>query len=599
MKKLFFLLIAAGCTASATAQNKAHPATYADAFSPRWALDVNVLGGAVSQTFKTANTAANYPDAITSNTGQLQFRNGYSYGADAQIGYFFGKARHFGLGTGIMFMEQRGVASLSNYHIDARATDAAGHIFRQVLTGNDVRENVRSSMVNIPVMLKYKNRFSKHWGFAADAGALINIQMRNAYSTHATFDQGAIYKFVQNTDGGTVSVYDNSPTPSPDSWLITKAEFLNNNPGGNWQEYASVKRAMGINVGDGLTTRDRTGNTTYRYGSLGFMVQPSVSYYLSDNVALNFGGYYMMQPIKNNAQNGYRLTDGNGSYSSVLNNVTATTVHAYGVNAGARFFIGMKDRDHDHVADRKDECVDVYGLKDFHGCPDTDSDGIQDSKDSCITVKGVALFNGCPDTDADSIQDREDECPFLAGPRALNGCPDKDKDGIADKNDLCPSVFGLAMYRGCPDTDGDNVPDNNDNCIDVAGPVSNKGCPVIIEPATSSSMTTPILFEVNMATIKQSSMPGIEDAVAELNRNQNATITIDGHADASGPESANKVLSLERANSVKVQLTQRGINAKRLKVKGHGSKVPVATNSTYEGKQQNRRAAMRLSPSGK
>jgi outer membrane protein OmpA-like peptidoglycan-associated protein len=593
--------MSAGCSVSAIAQNT-NTSGGSQVPSPRWSIDINLLGGMANQSFKTANTTANYPNAINSNTGNLTYSKGYSFGADAELGFFFGKKRHFGLGTGAMFMEQHGEATLTNFHMDYRAVDGAGNVFRHVLTGSDVKEDVISSMVNIPIVLKYKDRFSKHWGFSVDAGALLNVQMRNSYNTHATFDQGSIYKFVQNTDGGTTSVYDNAETPSTSDWLITKAEFLRNNPNGNWQEYASIKRSMGINAGDVLLTGNRRGNNRFNTGSIGFIIQPSLNYYLSDNVALNFGGYYMMQPFTNNAQRGYRLTDGSGSYSSVLNNVTSSTNNAYGLNIGAKFLIGRtnKDRDHDGVLDKNDKCPDVFGLAQFDGCPDTDKDGIPDYKDSCISVWGLAAFAGCPDTDADGIPDKEDECPLLAGPRKLNGCPDRDNDGIADKNDQCPDSFGLVEFHGCPDTDGDGVPNNEDNCPLAAGPASNHGCPIVPDTKDGTSkgdMNTPILFEVNMTTIYRGSIPTIEDAVNELNKDKNATITIDGHADSSGPEPANKVLSLNRANAVKSELTQRGINPNRLKTIGHGSQAPAATNSTYEGKEQNRRAKMKLHPS--
>lgn len=607
MKKLIFLLIAVISSASAIAQTtNEYPARR----SPRWAIDMNLRAGGASQKFKTANSLGNYPEAINSNTGDLKYTKGFSYGADLQLGYFFGKGRNFGLGTGLMYMEQKGDITLTNFRIDSRATDGAGNVFRQVIKGNDVRENITSRMVNVPVMFKYKGRMSKRWGVSADVGALINLRMMNSYTTNATFDQESIYKFQQNPDGSTTSVYDNSPTPSADSWIISRDAFMRNNPNGDWDAYASTKREMGINVGDGMTTNNRTGKTEYNAGSIGLMIQPTVNYYLSDNVSINLGGYYMMQPFKNNAQSDYRLTDGNGSYSSVQNNVTSSQNSAYGVNAGVRFFLGRKDRDKDGVADKKDDCPDVQGLADFNGCPDTDKDGIPDNKDSCVNVFGQAQFNGCPDTDGDDIMDKEDECPFVAGTKALKGCPDRDKDGIADKDDLCPDVFGLAIYRGCPDTDGDGVPDNKDKCPTVPGPVSNDGCPEpkAVTPAPKEEvkttttqqevrkgdMTTPITFEVNKAHVNESFNSTIEDAVYELNKNKEASIVIDGHADSSGPEDVNKILARRRAESVKAKLIAKGVNPNRLKVVGHGSDDPAASNDTYEGKKENRRVKMKL-----
>ncbi|MES2701516.1 MAG: OmpA family protein [Bacteroidota bacterium] len=599
MKQLYCMLIASLCSASAIAQ-RTSPHNHADSLSGRLVLDLNLLGGLASQSFTMGNSLANYPEAVNANTGLYKYKNGYSYGGELQLGLFVGKKRHFGLGSGILFMQQRGVATLDNFKVEYRTTDGAGNIYRQVVRGNEIKENITTNSINIPIVLKYKNRFSKHWGFAADAGVLVNLQLSNSYTTSASFDQEAVYKFVQSSDGGTTSVYDNGAIPSSNDWLITKAQFLKNNPNGNWDEYASTKRAMGINVGDGLSSGSRSGNKSYVDGSIGFIIKPAFNYFLSDNTALTFGAYYMMQPFKNDAQGNYRATDGNGGYSSGLNNVTASTNHSYGLNLGARFFMGRKDRDHDGIPDRRDYCPDVFGLIRFNGCPDTDNDGIPDSQDSCAKVWGIAAFHGCPDTDLDGTPDDRDECPRVAGPKELRGCPDRDGDGIVDKNDLCPDVPGPAMYKGCPDTDSDGVPDNEDNCPQVAGPASNHGCPIepekkTVEPA-KVDVATPILFEVNKSTIQHASIPVIEQAVEELNQNKKATIVIDGHADASGPESVNVILSRERANSVKSELTQRGVNPKRLKTRGHGSSKPAASNDTYEGKLQNRRASMKITP---
>ena len=175
MKKLLFLFLVAGSILQVTAQTKKSDYC-ADSLLSRWVIDVNLLGGGVSQTFTTANSNANYLNGLNMNTGQLKYINGYSLGADAQLGFFFGKKRHFGIGIGVLYMQQYGDAILNNYHVEYQATDGAGNIYRQVVTGDDVRESIVSKNLNIPLVLKYKDRFSKHWGFAVDAGALFNLQ---------------------------------------------------------------------------------------------------------------------------------------------------------------------------------------------------------------------------------------------------------------------------------------------------------------------------------------------------------------------------------------------------------------------------------------
>lgn len=136
-----------------------------------------------------------------------------------------------------------------------------------------------------------------------------------------------------------------------------------------------------------------------------------------------------------------------------------------------------RDRDHDKVSDKKDQCKDIAGVWEFMGCPDRDGDHIQDKDDACPDVPGLAALKGCPDKDGDGITDLEDACPADSGLVEFKGCPDKDGDKVIDKEDECPAEFGLAQFKGCPDKDNDSIPDKADKCPDKAGPASNDGCP--------------------------------------------------------------------------------------------------------------------------
>ncbi|HXC04108.1 MAG TPA: DUF5723 family protein, partial [Bacteroidia bacterium] len=137
----------------------------------------------------------------------------------------------------------------------------------------------------------------------------------------------------------------------------------------------------------------------------------------------------------------------------------------------------VKDRDHDHVSDKKDKCPDVPGVWAFQGCPDRDGDGVPDSEDQCPDVPGKKELHGCPDKDGDGIPDQLDACPDVPGLPQFNGCPDTDGDGIPDKDDECPDQAGPKELHGCPDRDGDGVPDKIDLCPDKPGPADNDGCP--------------------------------------------------------------------------------------------------------------------------
>ncbi len=66
-------------------------------------------------------------------------------------------------------------------------------------------------------------------------------------------------------------------------------------------------------------------------------------------------------------------------------------------------------------------------------------------------------------------------------------------------------------------------------------------------------------------------------------------VLVVGHTDSSGPASFNDALSLKRAQSVADYLVSTGANEDAIRVIGRGSREPMASNDTREGRIQNRR----------
>ncbi len=640
MKKLLLLPVIALAAISAMAQDRANYLT--DRYLSRWVIDVNLLGGFADQRFTTANTDANYPGGININTGQLKYKNGYTFGGDAQLGFFLGKKRHFGFGTGIMYMHQRGDAVLDNFSVAYQATDDAGNIFRQQVTGHDIVEHIASTNINIPVVLKYKNRFSERWGFTADLGAVINLQMKNNYTTDASFDYGAIYQLVQYGDGSPTSVYDHEPVPSVNDWLITRENFLKNNPDGSLEDYYAQKRALGYSVGEGMSPDVRKGTTSYTQGSVGFLVQPSFNYFLSDRTALNFGGYYMFQPFKNEAQNGYRITDGIGNYNSVLNNVTASNNQSYGANLGVRFFLGGKytpisiSSTGSHAPTQCGSCdgsiilsgltpnkpvtVDytLNGTEQKRYATTVQPDGQVSIPDLCagnytgivatmkkasatsesVTLTNPAIAIATQRTTDPASQGSCDGTAMFSGLSAgesvainyrLNGIPQPTFSGMVDAgNSITIDRLCEGSYSGIVVTMNNCTAKGTD--FTLTAPAA---------PLPGIDLSTPILFDFDEYIINDTYYLILNDAVAEMNNDKTRTITINGYTDSKGSAAYNDALSLRRANAVKKSLTNMGISPLRLKTVGHGFNSPEADNSTPEGRQKNRRAVMKITPAAK
>ena len=102
-------------------------------------------------------------------------------------------------------------------------------------------------------------------------------------------------------------------------------------------------------------------------------------------------------------------------------------------------------------------------------------------------------------------------------------------------------------------------------------------------------VTNAIYFDVNSAHIKPQSRAALSQAAAAINSVQGKVVIV-GHTDSDGAEEANLALSKRRAEAIKQLLTKEfTIDAARLLTDGKGEGAPIDTNTTAEGKANNRR----------
>jgi outer membrane protein OmpA-like peptidoglycan-associated protein len=98
-----------------------------------------------------------------------------------------------------------------------------------------------------------------------------------------------------------------------------------------------------------------------------------------------------------------------------------------------------------------------------------------------------------------------------------------------------------------------------------------------------------VLFEVDRAELKPGATRTLDELAHALSDDRGATVSIEGHTDATGSAEHNAQLSLRRAESVKGYLAMHGIDPARITTQGLGQEYPVASNATEAGRQQNRR----------
>lgn len=109
-------------------------------------------------------------------------------------------------------------------------------------------------------------------------------------------------------------------------------------------------------------------------------------------------------------------------------------------------------------------------------------------------------------------------------------------------------------------------------------------------------MPSDVTFASNQSAVNSRFYATLDDVAAVLNRYDQSTIDIIGHADSDGADDYNLNLSRQRASSVAQYLVQRSVLADRLYVDGRGESAPIASNATAEGKAQNRRVEILIRP---
>ncbi len=102
-------------------------------------------------------------------------------------------------------------------------------------------------------------------------------------------------------------------------------------------------------------------------------------------------------------------------------------------------------------------------------------------------------------------------------------------------------------------------------------------------------VTYAITFETGKADLKPESIVEINRIAKLMQENPGLEFEVQGHCDATGSDKVNDPLSQKRAEAIVAALVEQGIAAARLTPVGKGSHVPIASNSTDEGRAKNRR----------
>ena len=103
-----------------------------------------------------------------------------------------------------------------------------------------------------------------------------------------------------------------------------------------------------------------------------------------------------------------------------------------------------------------------------------------------------------------------------------------------------------------------------------------------------------ILFDTGKSTLKPDAQLALAKMCGVLSVFPNLNLRVEGHTDSTGTDEINNRLSRERAAAVVVFLQGQGIPGARMTSDGYGSKFPVASNDSNDGRAKNRRVEVVL-----
>jgi outer membrane protein OmpA-like peptidoglycan-associated protein len=110
------------------------------------------------------------------------------------------------------------------------------------------------------------------------------------------------------------------------------------------------------------------------------------------------------------------------------------------------------------------------------------------------------------------------------------------------------------------------------------------------------NMPSDITFATDQDSVKAAFYPVLNSVALVLKKYRQTTVDVFGHTDSTGSDQHNFDLSQRRALSVANYLSGQGVDQRRFAVTGFGKTRPVASNATAEGRAQNRRVEIQLSP---
>ncbi len=110
------------------------------------------------------------------------------------------------------------------------------------------------------------------------------------------------------------------------------------------------------------------------------------------------------------------------------------------------------------------------------------------------------------------------------------------------------------------------------------------------------NMPSNITFGVDQSNVRPEFRSTLRSVALVLQEYNRTIVDVYGYTDSTGSEQYNLQLSEDRALSVANVIASNGVDSRRFYIDGRGESNPIASNDTENGRAQNRRVEIEISP---
>lgn len=137
---------------------------------------------------------------------------------------------------------------------------------------------------------------------------------------------------------------------------------------------------------------------------------------------------------------------------------------------------------------------------------------------------------------------------------------------------------------------GKSNPPSNVTTADQAFIATTFGEALAVEPPPPQTFT--LMFETGSTKLTEDSLNTIATITSAIERRSAISVSISGHTDATGSDTLNDALALERAKQVEALLLQQGVKPELISVTSHGKGNPVIPTPDGVPEPRNRRVVV-------